>query len=110
MVTQTNNLKKIIKKFLVKLEEKGIQVHRIYLYGSYANGHPSGFSDIDLAVISPSFNKKNVVKRQELLGEIIYSIGEPIEAIGYSLQEFQKAPAFSFLSSIISHGQIVHRG
>ena len=110
MVTQTSGLKRTIKKFLAKLEEKKIKVHRVYLYGSHAEGNPSSFSDIDLAVISASFNKKDLVKRQELLGEIIYSLGEPIEAIGYSLDEFQNAPAFSFLSGIINNGKIVHQG
>lgn len=107
MVTQASNLKKAIKKFQLKLKEKGIAIHRIYLYGSHANGHPSRFSDIDLAVISPSFNGKGIVRRQEILGEIIYDIGEPIEAIGYSLKEFQNAQDLSFLANIISQGKIV---
>ncbi|MFH1678527.1 MAG: nucleotidyltransferase domain-containing protein, partial [Candidatus Omnitrophota bacterium] len=82
----------------------------LILYGSYARGVPMTHSDIDIAVISPSFNNKSLLKRQELLGEAIFPLGEPIEALGYSCKEFNNVPAFSFLSEIITKGKVVYRG
>jgi predicted nucleotidyltransferase len=86
------------------------KVNRLILYDSYAEGIPKPYSDIDIAVISTSFNNKGLLKRQELLGEAIFPLGEPIEALGYSYKEFKKPPMLSFLSEIITKGKIVYRG
>ena len=108
MVKNTTELKKIFHTLINCLKEKGIKVNRLYLYGSYANGKPGPDSDIDIAVISSSFDKKNLIQRQEILGETIFPLGEPIEAIGYSLREFKQASPFSFLREIITHGKIIY--
>lgn len=108
MAKSATELKTIFSTLINCLKEKGVKVNRLYLYGSYANGKPRPDSDIDIAVISSSFDKKNLVQRQEILGEIIFPLGEPIEAIGYSLREFKQAHPFSFLREIITHGKIIY--
>jgi|YelNatPaOPRAMG01_1025707.scaffolds.fasta_scaffold98550_2 predicted nucleotidyltransferase len=110
MVKKPDEIKKIANRLADALKAKGIKVKRIILYGSYAKGNPKPYSDIDLAVISPDFNNKGLLKRQELLGEIIFSLGEPIEALGYSDKEFKNPPELSFLSEIITKGKVVYRG
>jgi len=106
MVKKQSQIKKTIKD-LVK--RKGIKVNKLILYGSYANGNPRPDSDIDVAVISSSFNNKNILKRQELLGEAIFGLSEPVEAIGYSYSEFSKRSRLSFLFDIVSSGKIVYQ-
>ena len=108
MAKSATELKTIFSTLINCLKEKGVKVNRLYLYGSYASGRPRPDSDIDIAVISSSFDKKNLVQRQEILGEIIFPLGEPIEAIGYSLREFKQAHPFSFLREIITHGKIIY--
>ena len=66
-------------------------------------------SDIDTAIISSSFNNKSLLKRQELLGEAIFGLGEPIEAIGYSYKEFVKRSRLSFLFDIVSKGKTLYQ-
>ncbi|MFH1664919.1 MAG: nucleotidyltransferase domain-containing protein [Candidatus Omnitrophota bacterium] len=110
MVRKPNQIKKIIRDFAASLKLKGIKVNRLILYGSYAAGKPGRDSDIDIAVISSSFNNKNLLKRQELLGEVIFGLGEPIEAIGYSYKEFIRRPRLSFLFDIVSNGKTVYQG
>ena len=63
---------------------------------------------MDIAVISESFNRKGLLKRQELLGEAIFSLQEPVEAIGYSYEEFRKRLPLSFLSDIVAKGKVVY--
>ena len=110
MVKSPDQIKNIIENLVDSLEAKGIRVNRLILYGSYANGIPKPYSDIDIAVISSSFNNKSLLKRQELLGEAIFPLGEPIEALGYSYKEFRKPGALSFFSEILSKGKVVYRG
>lgn len=110
MVKNRTQLKQIVRQLVNNLHKKNIKVDRLVLFGSYASGQMRPDSDIDLAVISSSFNRKNIVQRQEILGEAIYPIGEAIEAIGYGLNEYKNPPVFSFLSEILSNGKMIYRG
>ena len=109
MVKNPTQLNHLINGLVAGLKKKDIKVDRLILYGSYANGNPKPYSDIDIAVISSTFDKKNLLQRQELLGEVIFSLQEPIEAIGYGYREFKKLAPLSFLSEIISNGKVVYK-
>src|SRR3990170_2591534 len=60
-------LKRLIANLVNDLEGHRIRVERVVLYGSYAQGRPREFSDVDLAIISPSFARKGILKIQEEL-------------------------------------------
>ena len=109
MVKKQSQVKNIIRNVITGLKRKGIKVNKLILYGSYANGKPRSDSDIDIAIISSTFNNKNLLKRQELLGEAIFGLGEPIEAIGYSYKEFANRSRLSFLFDIVSNGKTVYQ-
>ena len=100
---------RITKNLINCLEDKNIRVRQLILFGSYANGKAKPYSDIDIAVISPFFEGKGILKRQELLGEAIYPLQEPIEALGYTPQEYKNAAPASFLAEIISTGKIIYK-
>ncbi len=110
MVKSPNQIKNLIKNLVTSLKAQGIRVNRLILFGSYVNGTPKPYRDIDIAVISSSFNNKSLLKRQELLGEAIFPLGEPIEALGYSYREFKKPGMLSFLSEILSKGKVIYKG
>ena len=97
MVKKQSQIKRITRDIVASLKRKGIKVNKLILYGSYANGKPRTDSDIDVAIISSTFNNKNILKRQELLGEAIFGLDEPVEAIGYSYKEFIERSRLSFL-------------
>lgn len=109
MAKQSNQLKPLIDKFISGLEKRGVRVNRLILYGSYARGRANSDSDIDIAVISSSFDRKNILQRQEILGEVIYPLAEPIEAVGYSYREFKNRTPLSFLSDILSTGKTIYQ-
>lgn len=109
MVKKAGQVRDIINSLAVSLKNRGIKVNRLILYGSYANGIPKPYSDIDIAVISSTFKSKNLLQRQEILGEAIFPLQESIEAIGYSYREFLRPPRLSFLSKIISTGKVLYK-
>jgi len=45
-----------IHRFLQELEQAGYTIDKAILFGSYANGYPDEYSDIDLAVWSHKFS------------------------------------------------------
>lgn len=108
-MAKTSKINEITKKLVKGLTQKGIPVTCLILYGSYAKGNRKPYSDIDIAVISPVFEGKGILKRQELLGEALCDFGEPIEALGYAPREYRKPPTLSFLSEIVSTGKLIYK-
>ena len=47
----------IIKKYLASLPVEGIHASKAILFGSFARGEADQWSDIDLVVIAPEFDK-----------------------------------------------------
>jgi predicted nucleotidyltransferase len=90
MVKKRPQIKKIISKYQTKLEELGIEVSKIILYGSYAGGRPKEYSDIDIIIVSPTFNKMDIFERQEVLSRAHHEFGEPIEPIGLTPQQMKE--------------------
>lgn len=84
------NLNQIIKRFRSALEENGIAVRKIILFGSYAENRQREGSDIDIAVISESFKKKSYLERIDALSKAIFKVFEPIEAVAFTPEEWKK--------------------
>jgi uncharacterized protein len=110
MVKNKYKIEKIVSELVQRLKLKGIDVSELILYGSYAQGTPNEYSDIDIAVVSKDFRGKGILRRQELLGEVIFPLGESIGALGYTPEERKGAHPLSFISEIIKTGKIIYRG
>jgi len=96
----------IIERFSEELKKFGINTTKIVLYGSYAKGNPREDSDIDLIVISDSFEGMNLRERLELLGLAAGRVFEPIKALGYTSKEIKKESQESFLEEILNSDSI----
>jgi hypothetical protein len=46
----------IVRQYLRELAEQGIVASMGVIFGSHASGHPGRWSDIDLLVVSPTFD------------------------------------------------------
>jgi predicted nucleotidyltransferase len=73
-----------------------IPVDAVYLFGSYANGKPKPYSDVDIAVISPAFGQ-DIVAEGAMLMEIFEKTGLMVEPRAYSREEYQKVREGTFL-------------
>lgn len=99
-------LSTIVNRYRKDLEKK-IEVKKIILYGSYAYGKPRKGSDIDLIVISPDFKKISPLKRLEFLSLARLKTLDPIEAIGYTPEEFKDCDKSIFLGPAVKRGKVV---
>lgn len=90
---------KTLKEFKSALEAEGIKVKRIILFGSYVRGRARRESDIDVAIISENFKGMNLLRRLETIGLALAKarIMEPIEAIGYTEEEFASKGEGTFI-------------
>ncbi|MEO0094271.1 MAG: nucleotidyltransferase domain-containing protein [candidate division WOR-3 bacterium] len=55
MAIRKNKIISEIKNVIAFLEKNGIEITAAYLFGSYAKGKPSEWSDIDVALVSDNF-------------------------------------------------------
>ena len=79
-----------LHRFRLALESKGIHIHKLVLYGSYAQGKAREGSDIDVIVISDDFSGKSFWERIEVLSDAIYEVFEPIEAVALTKEEWER--------------------
>lgn len=79
----------IINHYIGLLQNK-IKIKGILLFGSYVWGNPSKHSDIDLAIISPDFNKKEFSNRLQWLSRMRddFTYQTAMDIIGYTPKEF----------------------
>jgi len=108
-----SEVERAIRELARILKVKKIKISRLILYGSYARGKQRNFSDIDLAIISPTFRGKNRFIIQEMIARAINGrkgIMTAIEPIGYSTEEYVQADPTTFLGEIKLTGREITGG
>ena len=75
----------IINEYVDLLRNKGIEVSKVILFGSYAKGTARPESDIDIAIISSQFGKDNL-KEMMFLRRMALKINSYLEPLPFSPQ------------------------
>ena len=101
------NLDKILREF-IKMVEKEIPIEMVILYGSYAQGTPRDWSDIDLIVVSSAFNG-GTKEDYLLLSRIARKITPQIEAIPYRPKDLENYENGDFIAEVISTGKVIYK-
>ena len=98
-----------IERFKQSLEEMGIKVKKIIIFGSYATRRARKHSDIDVVVISDDFKEMNLLKRLETIGLALAKakIMEPIEALGYTEEEYNSEREGTFIGDEVKSKGVV---
>lgn len=104
MVRKFSEIKRILQNYKTELRAHGIRVKKMVLYGSYARGNPKSYSDIDVVVISPDLAQFSALKRQEFLAKHTIPVDAPLEVIGYTPVELNKAKDSIFGQIILETG------
>lgn len=107
MVKKRREIEKIIERYVNELRRLGVDVSEVILYGSYGKGNPRDYSDIDLAVVSPTFQKMDIFERQLLLSRAHHNFDEPIEPIGMTPKQAKEKRGFA--REILETGIVAYR-
>lgn len=75
-----------VKNYGRVLEERGIKIGKLIVYGSQAKGKAKSWSDIDLCVVSPQFGKNRFEERVRLM-KLSIGAGENIEPHPYNAED-----------------------
>ena len=87
MAVIPKNIVKSIQSF-IKLVQRQQQVDAIYLYGSYAKGIATKWSDIDLAIVSSDFSD-DLFQEQVRLMQLAAKVDDRIEPRPFTLTSFK---------------------
>ena len=100
---------KIIRYFGRELEESGLSVERIILFGSRAAGGGGADSDIDVAVVSSDFRGKDIFERAPMIKRAVSStIGKfvvPLDVVTMSPDELESEA--SLVAGYVRRGDVV---
>lgn len=101
MVPKT--LVKKLTRYREALEQHGIPVAKLLLYGSRARGDHHRDSDIDICVISSKLGKQ-VIQEGVLISTIAHTIDPLIEVTLFSLKDWKSNRTSPLLHEIRKHG------
>jgi hypothetical protein len=109
MLRERTTVEGIIKAYAQAINDQGVKVEKVLLFGSYARGDARAESDIDLIIVSPDFRHMPVPQRWKVLGKAAAKLMEPIEALAYSPDELslKKLSPASFLRQVLTQPETV---
>lgn len=106
MVKDKALIKDTINLFIEEVE-RHYDVETVILFGSWVKRTADEYSDIDLAIVAPEFGK-NRLKEAQFLSKIAWEVDAAIEAIPYSVDEYNSVDTTCFLYKIIQDGEVVY--
>lgn len=110
MVLTSEQVKEQVQRFYEEVRQH-IPIENLILFGSYARGNPRPWSDIDIAVISPTWAEMSRQERLALLGRWAWNAGALwVEAVGYTPEELMHAAPGTFVGDIREEGVIFRDG
>lgn len=94
MVRIPAEIKETIKKYLTLLDENNVKIKTAYLFGSYAKGTETKWSDIDIAIVSDTFEGIRI-KDREKIRKLTLSISSSLEVMPFHPKDFSEENPFA---------------
>lgn len=92
-----------------RVEENGVRVDRMVLFGSHAKGNATRESDIDVVIVSEDFQGKDLFERARITGkaemETIHKYRVPFDIVTMTPEEFDSGD--SILADYAHEGKVV---
>lgn len=96
-------IQKNIKIFTGRVRKR-FQPEKIILFGSYAYGKTTDYSDIDMIVVSKKFQSIPKQKRLDVLYELTSDLYPDFHVFGFTPEEFEHANPLTTLYEVKQHG------
>jgi len=98
---------KSIRNYLSVLTENGIPVSYGVLFGSYVKGRQHEWSDIDLLVVSPLYDKRRTLKQMSKLWRIAAHTDSRIEPIPVGEKQYKNDDSSVIIEIARREGKII---
>ena len=101
------NVLSVVKKYLKTLARNGVPVRAGVIFGSYATGRPNEWSDIDVLVISPRFDRRFKRKDIDLLWHVAADVDSRIEPIAVGEKQYMESKSSFIIAEARREGYLV---
>ena len=88
-----NHIIAIVKRYIAAVEQYGIHLRHAILFGSYANGRYTEWSDIDVALVSDDFQGIRFYDR-ETISQPTLQVDARIDPLPYQTKDFTEENLF----------------
>ncbi len=95
------DIKKTIESYLTLLRRNNFSIREAYLFGSYAKGFQSEWSDIDIALVSDIFEGVRI-RDKDKIRRLTLSVSSSLEVFPFRPEDF--SPDNPFAKEIIDTG------
>jgi uncharacterized protein len=105
-------IKSSVKNSIVKTIrylQNQITITEVILFGSHAAGTPQKHSDIDIAVISPDFENKDINFRAAIASKAKLNGSIDVEIHPFTLKSLKDARPTNFIGHILKTGTIIFK-
>jgi predicted nucleotidyltransferase len=103
--------KNIGNSLLESLQKKGIEVSKIVLFGSCAQGRERKESDIDVIVVSKTFREKDIFQRVNLTRgvhrEMVKIFMKPFDLMYFSDEEWENGNSL-IINAAKEEGKVIY--
>ena len=99
-----NKIKNIINKYIAVLNKNDFPIEKAVLYGSYAKGTFKKHSDIDIALVSNSFDGVRFIDRNKIM-KITLEISKDLEPMPFTPNDFTTENPF--VQEILNTGVVI---
>ena len=93
--------------YVSRLQEEGIEVSFVVLFGSHARGNPHKWSDIDLLIVSPQFDGGKRSEEVDLLWCVAAVVDSRIEPVACGLQQWDNDDESVIIEVARREGKVV---
>ena len=107
MAKTTDQIKKELLEF-TDLLKKEYNLYALVLFGSYADGTASEYSDIDIAVFSDDFGD-DVLADMKRLFKLRRKVATDIEPLPFRTKDFFQNDQSDFIHEIVSKGKVIFK-
>ena len=98
----------IVRRYLRRAAALGIHARRGVLFGSFALGTPHEFSDIDLVVIAPEFDKPYTMDQVKQLWRATKDGDDRIEPIPCGEEEWERGTERAIIEIARQEGVMIN--
>jgi predicted nucleotidyltransferase len=93
------------------LEQRGISIYKIVIFGSFAKGLSKEDSDIDIIIVSKDFRNKSIFERVELTAginrELVRKTMKPFDIMYYSDEEWEEGNSL-IINAAKEEGEVIY--
>ena len=97
----------VVQNYLRVVAKKGVPVRYGVLFGSYARGKVHKWSDIDLLVVSPLYDKRRTYKQASKLWRIAAHTDSRIEPIPVGEKQYKEDDSSLIIEVARREGKII---